>query len=105
MSIQIRSSIWMITGFLACPCHLPLTIPLILGLTAGTAVGAFLVNNIWLVAGISTAYFIVSMLFAFRLFKRQPAAELPKANDADTEFACCNVDLTSPPQSRRSALS
>ena len=38
-----------VTGFLACPCHLIITLPLLLSLLAGTALGSFLSRNTGLV--------------------------------------------------------
>ena len=32
-------------AFVACPCHLPVTLPLLIALTAGTAFGGWLANN------------------------------------------------------------
>ena len=34
-----------VTGFLACPCHLIITLPLFISLLAGTALGSFLSRN------------------------------------------------------------
>jgi mercuric ion transport protein len=48
-------------SLLICPCHLPLTFPLLLSLTAGTALGAWLAGRFWLLFGISTALFLVSL--------------------------------------------
>ncbi|MBI3538033.1 MAG: hypothetical protein HY070_10815 [Chloroflexi bacterium] len=55
-----------LTGFLACPCHLPITFPLALTLTAGTALGAFLANNVWLIVAGSTIYFVGAIAFGLR---------------------------------------
>jgi len=66
----VRGSIWMLTGFLACPCHLPVTIPIILGLTAGTAFAGFLANNLWVVGAISTVYFLVALVLGFSTLKQ-----------------------------------
>ncbi len=45
-------------GLVARPCHLPLTLPLLLSLTAGTAFSAWLTANTALVYGFSTLIFI-----------------------------------------------
>ena len=34
-----------VTGLMACPCHLPITLPLILGLLGGTGLGTFIGAN------------------------------------------------------------
>jgi mercuric ion transport protein len=51
-----------LTGFLACPCHLPL----LLALTAGTAFGVFLANNAWLTVAVSVAYFVGALALGWR---------------------------------------
>ena len=48
-------------GFVACPCHLPITLPIVLSLTAGTALGAWLLENTVLVYVLSTFIFIGGM--------------------------------------------
>lgn len=45
-------------ALIACPCHLPITFPLLLGLTAGTALGAWLEGSFGLVFGFFTIIFI-----------------------------------------------
>ncbi len=35
----------MVTGVLACPCHLPITLPIFAVLAGGTGLGAFLIAN------------------------------------------------------------
>ena len=49
------------TGFIACPCHLPLTIPLFLGILGGTGVGGFVAANTNLVYGFATGYFVLAI--------------------------------------------
>jgi mercuric ion transport protein len=34
-----------LVALIACPCHLPLTLPLLLALSSGTAVGGWLTAN------------------------------------------------------------
>ena len=49
------------TSVVACPCHLPITLPILVSLSAGTALGAWLLQNaipIYVVMGI---YFIAAM--------------------------------------------
>lgn len=70
-----------ITAFLACPCHLPLTLPLLLALLAGTPLaGVFEVNLGLLVLG-ALLYFIFGLMVAVRLL-----SEKPRQTRAD---ACC----------------
>lgn len=53
-----------VAAFVTCPCHLVVVMPLLLGLTAGTAVGAFLVRYQTWVYGLSAGLFIVSLALA-----------------------------------------
>ena len=58
-----------VTGFLACPCHLIITLPLLLSLLSGTAVGSFLNSNSGLVYTGAGLYFVVALaLGAWFLF-------------------------------------
>ena len=52
-------------ALVACPCHLVVTLPLLLSLTAGTAVGVFLGHNPWVVVVVSTALFLGGLALAF----------------------------------------
>ncbi len=49
-----------VTGFLACPCHLIITLPLLISLLAGTALGSFLSRNTSLVYTGAGIYFVVA---------------------------------------------
>ncbi len=69
-----------VTGFLACPCHLIITLPLLAWLLAGTALGSFLTHNTSLVYTGAGIYFVVALaLGAWFLFgpKREMDAACP----------------------------
>jgi hypothetical protein len=51
-----------VTGFLACPCHLIITLPLLISLLAGTALGSFLSRNTDLVFIGAGIYFMVALV-------------------------------------------
>ncbi|GAB4407293.1 MAG: hypothetical protein Fur0044_00090 [Anaerolineae bacterium] len=53
-------------AFVTCPCHLPITLPLLIALTVGTAFGAWLENNAVTVGLISTVIFIGGAVLAFK---------------------------------------
>ena len=63
---KLKGYLLMGSARVACPCHLPITLPLLTALFAGTALGAFLLNNVWLVVAISTAYFIAALALGLR---------------------------------------
>ncbi|GAC1543884.1 MAG: hypothetical protein NVS2B7_17870 [Herpetosiphon sp.] len=61
MRRTISSTFLLITGIIACPCHLALTLPLLLALFGGTAVGAFLAAHTGLIVALSTGYFVAAL--------------------------------------------
>lgn len=63
---NIKGTFMAVTAFIACPCHLPLTLPLLLGLTAGTALGAWLSQNLMFVTITSAVYFLGGLALAFK---------------------------------------
>ena len=72
-----------VTGFLACPCHLIITLPRLTSLLAGTTLGSFLSRNTGLVYTGAGIYFVVALaLGAWFLFgpareKREMDAACP----------------------------
>ena len=72
------------TGFIACPCHLVITLPIVLGLMAGTGAGAILAANTGLVYGIAGGYFVVALAAGWYLLsrKRSKAGLAPDRNAA-----------------------
>jgi len=64
MWLKFRGYVAGVGAFLVCPCHLPLTLPLILTLTAGTAVGGWLANNTILIYIAAAAFFISGLAMA-----------------------------------------
>lgn len=63
------------TAFVACPCHLPLTLPLLLAVFGGSAFGAFLAGHPELVAAAAMAYFAVALLAGWALLRDRQQAE------------------------------
>ena len=74
---RVWGGVLAVTGFVACPCHLPLTLPLILGVLGGTGIGSFIGANTSLVYGISAGYFIVAIGVGWYLLMRKRAACSP----------------------------
>lgn len=54
-----------VTGFLACPCHLLITLPLLASLLAGTALGSSLTRNTGLVYAFASTYFVVALALGY----------------------------------------
>ncbi len=79
---RIGGVVLTVTGFLACPCHLIITLPLLISLLAGTALGSFLSRNTGLVYTGAGLYFVVALaLGAWFLFG-------PKRQNDETDAAC-----------------
>lgn len=64
------------TALVACPCHLPLTLPLALTVLGGTALGAALTAHTGLLVAAATAYFVGALAAAIYLLNR-PSRERP----------------------------
>jgi hypothetical protein len=62
-----------VLAFVVCPCHLPLTLPLLLTLTGGSALGLWLASNQLLVWLASTGLFLGGLLLAWYWFTRPTA--------------------------------
>jgi hypothetical protein len=54
---RVAGVLFTITGILACPCHLLITLPLLASLLAGTALGAALLQRP-LILALATLYFV-----------------------------------------------
>ena len=77
---NIKGYVSAVVALVSCPCHLPITLPLFFGLTAGTALGGWLSTGhntllfVLLVGGGLTVIFIGSTAMAFRwMVKPTPA--------------------------------
>ena len=62
----IRGYLAGIVAFMACPCHLPISLPLLIGLTGGAAFSAWLAHNLFLVAAVSMVLFIGAAALAIK---------------------------------------
>lgn len=62
---KIGGVVLTVTGFLACPCHLVITLPLLISLLAGTALGSFLSRNTGLVYTGAAIYFVVALALGY----------------------------------------
>jgi mercuric ion transport protein len=74
-----------VTAFVVCPCHLPLTLALLLGVLGGTGIGGFLAANKGLVYGVTAGYFVLALGAGLYLWNRKkrastgPACPMPSA--------------------------
>ena len=60
-----------VTGFIACPCHLPFTLPLLIGVLGGTGLGVGIAANVNLIYAVATGYFILAIGVGFYLLNRR----------------------------------
>jgi mercuric ion transport protein len=74
-----------LTALVACPCHLPFTLPLLLALVGGTSLGAFLREQTGLVFLGALGYFLFGLAAAFWLLGRRAAG----GGEAGASSACC----------------
>jgi hypothetical protein len=85
MQRTFTSYVLLITGFLACPCHLPLTLPLLIAFFGGSALGGWLATHTGLVIGLSTGYFIAALVVGFWLLNDRGNRRARSPDGA----ACC----------------
>ena len=62
---RIGGVVLTVTGEKACPCHLIITLPLLISLPAGTAVGNFLSRHTGLVYTGAGIYFVVALALGY----------------------------------------
>lgn len=68
---EIKGWAAVVIGFIVCPCHLPITLPIALSLTAGTAIGAWLTNNTALIWVLFTLLFLGGLAIGFHWLTRE----------------------------------
>lgn len=62
---KIRSGTMFIISLITCPCHLPITMPLILALLAGISLAVWMTKNTGWVYGGMMLLFIFSLVLGF----------------------------------------
>ncbi len=90
---RIGGTLLAVTGFLACPCHLIITLPLLLSLLAGTALGSFLSQHTGLVYTGASIYFVVALALGAALLFRQ---KRPGSQSTPACPTCIPVDAHEP---------
>jgi hypothetical protein len=94
---RIGGVVLTVTGFLACPCHLIITLPLLISLLAGTALGSFLSRTTGLVYTGASIYFVVALALGY-WFLLGPARRKREMDDACPE--CRPVEPLEPLRER-----
>lgn len=69
--LRFRGWVMAITALVACPCHLPITLPILVSLAAGSALGAWAANNTLLIYAVATIYFLGGGALALKWLYRE----------------------------------
>jgi len=62
---KTRSGIMFVISFISCPCHLPITIPFLLLILAGTPLAVWITQHGGWIYGVMTGVFILSLALGF----------------------------------------
>jgi len=81
---SLKENFWPVTALIFCPCHLPLTMAGFVSLTAGTALGAYVVANYSKIETVLAITFSFYFVLAFMIW----VVRGPKAK----EGAACAID-------------
>ena len=62
----IRGIVAIVVAFFFCPCHLPITFPIIVALASGSAIGVWLSSSFMLVTIVFATSFLGMLALGFR---------------------------------------
>jgi cytochrome c biogenesis protein CcdA len=65
-----RGVAWIIGSFVLCPCHLPITLGVVVAVLSGTALGALIRGHIYLAGAIISITWLAGTLHGFNLMRR-----------------------------------
>ena len=74
---QRRGIIWVLSSFVFCPCHLPLTLGLLAALLGGTVLGAVVLRYSIAVGTITTLVWLVGTWYGFRQMRSRTTCAIP----------------------------
>jgi hypothetical protein len=75
-TLERRGRWWLVVSFLACPCHLPLTLALLGSLLGGTALGVVLRSHPFVSGALITAVWAAGTGWGFVLLRRAKRGQL-----------------------------
>ena len=75
-----------LAAFTTCPCHLPLTLPLLLSLASGTAAGLWLATHQQVIWVVSVILFVGSIALTVRWLQQAQAGTHSGATTAPAEY-------------------
>lgn len=82
----LKNFFLVLTGFLACPCHLPFLLPALAGLLAGTTVGAFIDAHTGLLIALATVYFVGVAVYFLSRDKSRESRRSSQAMERSREY-------------------
>ena len=65
-----RGIAWIIGSFVLCPCHLPITLGVIVAVLSGTALGVLVRSHLYLAGAIISITWLAGTLHGFNLMRR-----------------------------------
>ncbi len=85
--LERRGRRWIFGSFVFCPCHLPLTLGILVTVFGGTAAGSVLRNHVVLAGAVITAAWVAGTWRGFRLVRlaQQGACPLPSRLEGPAE--------------------
>jgi hypothetical protein len=85
--IERRGRRWIFVSFLLCPCHLPLTLAIVMSLAGGTVVGGLLRDHLVVAGLVITFGWVVGTANGFRLVRHAQRGTCPVPWRARRRFA------------------
>ena len=74
INLEKRGRWWLVLSFLACPCHLPITLAVLGTVLAGTSFGVVVRDHAWLAGAVVTAVWALGTGYGLRLVSRAEKA-------------------------------
>ena len=65
-----RGVAWVIGSFVLCPCHLPITLGIVVAVLSGTAIGALIRGHLYIAGAIVSVLWLAGTLHGFNLMRR-----------------------------------
>jgi len=72
-----RGRLWLILSYVLCPCHLPITMALVVAAVGGSAVGAALTATMWRLGVVMTVLYGLALWRGFHHLRRAKATVEP----------------------------
>lgn len=76
-SAENRGRLWLVLSYVLCPCHLPVTMALLVTLAGGTAVGAAMTESMWRLGAVMAGLYGLALWRGFHHLRRAKAAVQP----------------------------